>query len=56
MSKFNTGSSYFKRNSQYQFDIISKSSKKEQKKNKKIENNTNKNDNISDNYFNQLIE
>ena len=49
MSKFNTGSSFFKRNS-YQLDIITKPSKKE--KNKK---NTNKSNRVSDDDFNELM-
>jgi hypothetical protein len=53
MSKFNnsSSSSYFKRNV-YQFDIKTKSPKKNQKNN----NNQKNNDNISDNDFNKLME
>lgn len=58
MSKFNTSSSFFKRNTTPQINITTKVSQKQLKKNKKNEKNetSNSNTTLSDNDFNKLME
>ena len=58
MSKFNSASSYFKRNNTQQLNITTKVSQKELKKNKKLEKNNANNSisNVSDNDFDKLME